>query len=404
MKSHYMGGDKGRVGGPLDRMSHTAGGGAMRRDAKYKDSSPRARPTESPRSRAEVSPRGMSQLAPGSSRQEPLQKDGGGRPGPYYSPDRDRRKSASARPRQLPQPGEAPRRKSEVERTGYQSASLGSGRSPGRSGEGGEAKLRNHIRKDSSPGGGRAGPAGVGDVSPSRRSEDGEEYRTPPDRSPNLSRQHQDFHKTAAIPDRSPPYFQGDKSPNREDVYRTPPDRSPNRSSAYHRSPVDGSPRSPRDRSPREPAESGHRHEGSDSHRRKDTSPGRSAPGAAPAPDSKEPRTLHPHDQPTSHPNYPASQAGRRRSSSGQRLERQAAIVRERIEMHPDEISLGGGAGSGSGSGGGDAKLPGTSFSFSFHGFLFHVFHSLPLDAVVFSKPLGPVCDRGEDVSSALTR
>ena len=65
--------------------------------------------------------------------------------------------------------------------------------------------------------------------------------------------------------------------------------------------------------------------------------------------------TLHPNDQPTSNPNYPpgATQAGRRRSSSGQRLERQAAVVRERIEMHPDEITLGS-----------DSQKQGTIFSF----------------------------------------
>ena len=295
----------------------------------------------SPRRRSDVSPRALTQLSQASPRQDP-KKDNSARPSTYYSPER--RKSASARPRQLPQPGEVSRRKSAAARLTYrtpptpQSSSSSSGRSPSRAVvENADSQLRSQMRKDSSPG--RTGARG--DLSPSRRSDDGEEYRTPPDRSPNLSRQ-QDFHKT----DRSPTtYYQSDKSPNRENVSRTPPDRSPNRTTVYHRSPVDSGRRSPRDGED-------HRREGSDGLRRKDTSPGRST-----TTDSKEssPMTLHPNDQPTSNPNYPpgATQVGRRRSSSGQRLERQAAVVRERIAMHPDEISLGS-----------DSQKQGTIFSF----------------------------------------
>lgn len=323
------------------------GGGSPRRDSKHKlhqgsatgsSSSGGPRPSDTSQRRSDVSSRTSAQESVHARSRPDTKKDpppSVARPSTYYSPER--RKSESARPRQLPQPGEAPRRKSAAARvTGaYRGPSLpssqgpgsnsGSGRSPNRSTVVQDiSESRNQMRKDSSPG--RMARA---DLSPSRRSDDGEEYRTPPDRSPNLSRQ-KDFLNA----DRSPTtYYHSDKSPNREDVYRTPPDRSPNRSSAYHRSPVDGSPRSPREGG----GEGGHRREGSDGlHRRKDSSPGRSATTATT--DSKEPATasamtLHPNDQPT---------YGRRRSSSsGQRLERQAAIVRERIEMHPDEIKLG---------------------------------------------------------------
>ena len=331
---------------------------------------PRSRPGGDgppPRMRSE-GPRGPPPPQPGSPRQAAGSKDGSARgSSSYYSADR--RKSGSARPRQLPQPGEAPRRNSAAaaDRAGYPAVREGgggggSGRSPGRapSDAVNAGDMRNHIRKDASPGRACVGVgAALGDLSPSRRSDDGDEYRTPPDRSPNLSRQHQDFPKGVSgyASDRSPSYYPADKSPNREDVYRTPPDRSPNRSSAYHRSPVmDGGPRSARERE-------GHRREGSgggDGHhpaqRRKDSSPGRGGAGpgvgigvsvGAPAPTTgpggdTSAMTLHPHDQPTSNPNYPAtSQAGRRRSSSGQRLERQTAVVRERVEMHPDDIPLG---------------------------------------------------------------
>ena len=342
----------------------------------------------SPRRRSDVSPRNLSQVTSGSgqgsssSQRSDLKKDNSSsgapvRPGTYYSPER--RKSASARPRQLPQPGEVPRRKSAAARVPYrvppstsQSSTGGgssSGRSPSRSIPENVVD-RNQLRKDSSPGpvgggriggcrGGGGGPgAGAGDLSPSRRSDDGEEYRTPPDRSPNLSRHQQDFlHKGGGgiAADRSPTnalYYQSDKSPNVEDVYRTPPDRSPNRATAYHRSLVDGTTGS--QRSPRDMNGHSRRTEAGGSDRRKDTSAaGRST--TTTTSENKEQQsssstssamTLHPHDQPTSNPNYPpsggATQAGRRRSSSGQRLERQAAIVRERIEMHPDEITLGG--------------------------------------------------------------
>ena len=334
----------------------------------------RGRPSElSPRRRSDVSPRSLTQVTgsqgSSSSQRQDLNKDNSGaapRPGTYYSPER--RKSASARPRQLPQPGEVPRRKSAAARVPYrvppssQSSAGGSssGRSPSRSIPENVVD-RNQLRKDSSPGpgGGRVGGCRGGgpgtaaaDLSPSRRSDDGEEYRTPPDRSPNLFRHQQDFLHlggSGMATDRSPTtalYYQSDKSPNVEEVYRTPPDRSPNRASAYHRSPVDGT--SSSQRSPRDMNGHNRRTEAGGSDRRKDTSPaGRSTTSEnkeQQSSSSSSAMTLHPHDQPTSNPNYPAggaTQAWRRRSSSGQRLERQAAIVRERIEMHPDEITLG---------------------------------------------------------------
>ena len=333
----------------------------------------RGRPSElSPRRRSDVSPRNLTQVAssqgPSSSQRQDLKKDNSGaapRPGTYYSPER--RKSASARPRQLPQPGEVPRRKSAAARVPYrappssQSSAGGSssGRSPSRSIPENVVD-RNQFRKDSSPGpggrvGGGRGGTGAADLSPSRRSDDGEEYRTPPDRSPNLSRHQQDFLHLGSggmAADRSPTtalYYQSDKSPNVEEVYRTPPDRSPNRASAYHRSPVDGT--SSSQRSPRDMNGHSRRTEASGNDRRRDTSPAGRATTTMMSENKDQQSsslssamTLHPHDQPTSNPNYPAggaTQAGRRRSSSGQRLERQAAIVRERIEMHPDEITLG---------------------------------------------------------------
>ncbi len=287
-----------------------------------------------PRSGHHESPSGRHDQSPG--RHEPSRRH---EPPPRHEP--------SVRPRQLPQPGEC-RRKSEGGRPVYRGP-MPSSRSP-RSSEPSDAASRSQIHKEPSPNDASMSRSqirkdtspsdalsrsqirkdtsprrsGINDTSPSRRSDDGgEEYRTPPDRSPNFNRDRDEAYKTP--PDRSPnrnidSTYQSDKSPIRsgDEAYRTPPDRSPNRTSEYLRYPADS-------------GQSRHKREPSDPSRKSDTSPGRTS--------DKEPsKSLHPNDQPSSALSLPTQ--GRRRSSSGQRLERQAAIVRERIEMRPEDIVL----------------------------------------------------------------
>ncbi len=281
-----------------------------------------------PRSSHHESPSNRHDQPPGRHDQSP------GRHEPSRRHEVPPRHEPSVRPRQLPQPGEC-RRKAEGGRPIYRGP-MSSNRSP-RSSEAIDPASRSQIHKEPSPNDASMSRSqmrkdtsprrsGVNDTSPSRRSDDGgEEYRTPPDRSPNFNRDRDDAYKTP--PDRSPnrnieSSYQSDKSPIRsgDEAYRTPPDRSPNRTGEYLRYPA-------------ETSQSRHKREPSDPSRKSDTSPGRTSDK-----ESSSSKSLHPNDQPSSALSLPTQ--GRRRSSSGQRLERQAAIVRERIEMRPEDIVL----------------------------------------------------------------